>query len=110
MTKTMKVGDIHKWDYQSDVFRGEYRLVEDLGNGRWVIEHLEPSDEILEEIMQDYLYGLNPMLSYHDAFGPERRIQTRQEALDEEVMRRIDRAGERSEVRFVSAARYAEAF
>ncbi len=106
----MKVGDIHRSDFQSDVFQGEYRLVENKGKGVWVIEYLEPSDEILDAIMQDYLHGEYPMLGYHDAFGPERRRQTRQEACDEEIMRRIDRAGTRSEVRFVSSARYAAAF
>jgi len=44
----MKVGDVITWDYQSDVFQGQYRLVEDLGRGTWRAEHLEPNDELIE--------------------------------------------------------------
>jgi hypothetical protein len=101
----MKVGDIHKWDYQADVFQGEYRLVEDLGKGSWIIEDLEPSDELIDEAYTSY-FSPGAYLGYHDPFGPERRVATPQEAFDEEILHRIDRAGQRREIQFVSSARY----
>jgi hypothetical protein len=108
-----KVGDVHRWDYQADVFRGEYRLVENLGRDEWLAEYLEPSDELIEEATAYYLTA-DPSswcaVGYHDPFGPERRLRTPQEALDAEILDRIERAGQTLRIRFVSAARYAEAF
>jgi hypothetical protein len=101
----MKVGDIHKWDYQADVFRGEYRLIEDLGKGSWIIEYVEPSDELIDEAYA-YYFGPGAYLGYHDPFGPERREATPQEAFDEEIINRIDRAGQRMTIQFVSSDRY----
>lgn len=86
---TRKPGDIHTWDYQADVFGGQYRLVADLGKGVWEIEHLEPSDETLDAIQR---------LATDDA-DRERTISDR-----------IADTGTHTTIRFVSAARYAEAF
>lgn len=105
-----KVGDVFRWDFQSDVFRGEYRLVESQGRNVWLAEYLEPSDELIAEATEFYLRSANPYLGYHDPFGPERREATRQEALDEEILDRIERAGQTFRVELVSAARWAEAF
>ena len=44
-------GDIRTWDYQADCFGGQYRLVEDLGAGTWLCEHLPPSDETVDAIV-----------------------------------------------------------
>ena len=105
-----KVGDTAKWDNQSDVFQGEYRYVEHLGGNRWMIEYLEPSDELIEEIEEYYLRSPQPYLGWFDPFGPGRREATRQEALDEEVMERIERAGRRTEIRIVSREPWAAMF
>ena len=105
-----KIGDVLKFDFQADVFRGEYRLIEDLGKGLFIAEHVEPSDELIAEATKYYLESESPYLGYHDPFGPERREATRQEALDEEILKRIDYAGETFRVELVSAARYAEMF
>lgn len=100
---------IRTWDLQSDFFRGQYRLIEDLGGGEWLAEHLEPSDELIAEA-EAYYFGPDPYLGYFDPFGPERRTATPQEALDEEILRRIDDAGETFKIKFVSSAAYAEYF
>lgn len=106
----MKVGDVITWDYQSDVFQGQYRLVEDLGRGTWRAEHLEPNDELIESARAYYLESEHPDLDWIDPFGPERRRATRQESFDMEILGRIKNAGHVFEVQFVSAERYAAAF
>lgn len=47
------VGDVRRFDYQSDVFEREFRLVEDLGNGLWKVELLPIRDETLDAMMTD---------------------------------------------------------
>lgn len=105
----MQIGDVYKWDYQSDIFQGEYRIVENLGGGRWIIEDVEPSDELIDEVIH-YYQQPGAYLGWHDPFGPERRKATVQEAIDEEILTRIDRTGTRREVKFISAAQYASMF
>lgn len=86
-----KVGDIRSFDYQSDIYRGQYRLVRDIGDGVWLAEHLEPTDEMIDAIMND-----EAMARYRD---PE-----------SEVLDRIDQAGTRFRVRLVSASTFASYF
>lgn len=105
-----RVGEIHYFDNQSDVFKGQYRIVEHLGGRNYLAEYMEPSDELIAEATDFYLNSPNPYLGYHDPFGPERREATRQEALDEEILERIDRAGQTFRIQFVSQAEWAEAF
>lgn len=105
----MKVGDVLKHDFQSDVFEGEYRLEEDLGGGSWLCANVEPSAELIEAA-RVYYFGERPYLGYHDPFGPERREATPQEAWDHEILERIDRAGETFTIKFVSRAKWAEMF
>lgn len=107
--KNVNVGDIFTSDYQSDIYEGQYRLVEDQGNGNWVAEYVEPNDELIERVRVD-MFSEHAYLGYHDPFGPERRIATPQEAFDKEICDRIDRAGRRFELRFVSSATYAAMF
>jgi hypothetical protein len=106
----MKVGDVLTWDYQSDVFKGQYRLVENLGRGVWRAENLEPSDELIEAARAYYLDSENPYLDWIDPFGPERRRATRQESFDAEILVRIENAGHTFEIQFVSAERFNAAF
>jgi hypothetical protein len=106
----MKIGDVLTFDFQSDDFEGEYRLVEHAGGRRWVAEYVEPSDELIDRATAHYLHAAHPYLGYVDPFGPGRREATRQEALDAEILERIERTGRRFQIEFVSAARYAEAF
>lgn len=109
-TEMPKVGDVRRWDFQSDPFQGEYRLVTRLTGRRWVAEYAEPSDELIAEIQKFYLESEHPYLGYHDPFGPERREATRQEAFDQEVLERIERAGAQFELEIVSAAEFARHF
>jgi hypothetical protein len=105
----MKIGDIMTWDYQSDIYGGQYRLIEDLGGGRFVAEYLEPSDEVIDRIINDFMDG-HGYLDYIDPFGPNRRRVTAQESLDMEIMQRIERAGQTFKIQIVSAATYHAAF
>lgn len=107
-----QVGDTMKFDFQSDVFEGEYRLVEDLGNGQFVAEYLEPSDELIDAVLDYYLN--TPVericLGWVDPFGPGRRPATPQETADQEIMKRIDDAGRRFKIEIVSTQRWNEMF
>jgi len=110
MTTTPAVGDILHFDFQSDDFRGQYRLIRDLGRGRFLAEYVEPSDELIDAVVNYYLNSPNPYLDFVDPFGPGRRRATRQEAADAEILRRIEYAGDTFTIEFVSAQRYAAAF
>lgn len=33
-----KAGDILRWSFQADIYRGQYRLIKHLGGGKWEIE------------------------------------------------------------------------
>jgi hypothetical protein len=104
-------GSVHSFDFQADVFRGQYRVVSfDDRTGVYTAEYVEPSDGLIEEARAYYLGSAEPYLSWHDPFGPERRRATRQESFDQEIIDRIDRAGQTFQVRFVSAESYAAAF
>lgn len=87
--RILKPGDILQWDIQADVWCGEYKLVKDLGNNRWEIEILPPSDELLDTILAD----TNPYC------GGER-----------EALRRIEDSGRRMTIRLVSSEEYARYF
>lgn len=106
----MKVGDVQKYDFQSDMFGGEYRLVEKLPRGIWKCEILAPSDEVIEAIRAFYMDSANPSLGYHDPFGPERRRATRQESMDQEIALRVEQAGDIREMRFVSRSEWSKHF
>jgi hypothetical protein len=108
---TVKVGQIVTYDYQSDPFGGQYVIVAKVEGKRnvWLVENLEPTDAILDEI--DRTYRLPGMyLGIFDPFGPARRDNTVEEAIEAEVNDRIERTGHRSEVTFVSQAQFNRAF
>jgi hypothetical protein len=109
----VKVGDILTWDYDSDVYQGQYRLIMDLGRNTFEAEHLEPSDELIDRVAQ-YVFNADPesfcAMGYHDPYGPERRLRTPQEALDAEILDRIERAGTTFKVEIVSRERFASHF
>lgn len=82
----MNVGDERRMDFQSDVFRSWYRLVENLGGGVWRCERMPITDEMLDEMIAD------PYMS------------------DDEIARQIDAVGTTFETRFVSSERWAAMF
>lgn len=110
------VGDIRKWDFQSDVFEGEYRIVESLEGNRYRIERLEPSDELIERATAYYLESAHPYCGYAEPYNMDGsyssnwRKATRQEALDAEIMKRIDLAGTTLEIEITSNDRFASLF
>lgn len=104
------VGDIRKWSFEADVFEGEYRIIEVLGSDRYRIERLEPSDELIERATHYYLESSRPYCGYVDPFGPNRREATRQEALDKEIMNRIELAGTTLDVRIMHGDVWESAF
>jgi hypothetical protein len=111
----VRAGEIRKFDFQSDVFEGEYKLVEKLEGNIWLIENLPPSDEMIARIEEVYRGG-HMYLGYHDPFGPERRKREFanpddvQAAIDEEINERRERAGEQTRMRFVSREKWNEMF
>jgi len=58
-TKTPQVGDVRTWDFQSDTFRGQYRLISHDGGDLWTAERLAPTDEICEAILA-YACSVDP--------------------------------------------------
>ena len=106
---TRRAGDVVEYDFQADVFRGRFRLVERVGRNRWLVEDLEPDEAETNRIL-DYYTSADAYLGYHDPFGPERRQATPDEAFEREIAERRERAGRRHEIEFISAARYAEYF
>lgn len=94
MTKQRKPGDIHTFDYQADIFGGRYRLIKSLGGGKWLAEHMEPTDEELDAILAT---------AGQSSWDTPERVEA-------EALRRIEDAGTTFTIHFVSAARYAEAF
>jgi hypothetical protein len=106
---TMHVGQILRHNFQADVYQGEYMLVEDLGGGKWVVENLPPSEELIEAVYA-YVSTSPHHLGYFDPFGPGRREMTRDEAWVAEIEDRMASAGRRSTVQFVSRAAYAAHF
>jgi hypothetical protein len=80
-------GEVRRFDFQSDIYRRRYRLVEDLGGGRWLVEILEIEDAVLAVMEDDAQSG-----TYYP---------TQQDILDE-----IDETGTTREVRFVSNAQW----
>lgn len=107
--KAPEVGDVFEFDFQSDMFCGSYRLVESLGGNRWIAEHVEPSDELIE-LIEAYYFKPGVYLDIYDPYGPNRREKTPQEAFDDEVLQRIERAGERFNLTFVQMPVWAEMF
>lgn len=90
----LEVGTVHAWDYQSDVFEGEYEIVAfHAETGEYTARHLEPSDELIAKATEHYLTSEGVYLDYVDPFGPGRRLATRQEALDMDILERIEKAG-----------------
>lgn len=96
----MQVGDIRQWDFQADVFEGEYRLVEDLGGGRWIIEALAPSDALIDRVLA--------IAAGQEASGAS--WMSSMAEVEREIAERQARAGEQMTVQFISSAQYAEAF
>lgn len=109
MATTIKPGDIGTWDFQADMFQGQYRFVEQTGRNEWIIEQLPPSEELIERAFQHYS-SPGAYLGIHDPWGPERRDNTPEEAWVEEITNREERAGEQMKIRIVSRATYDAAF
>jgi len=120
MTRT--TGTILTHDYQADPFGGRYQLVEQTGPDTWLVEDLAPDSDEEDRILAHYEtaeaegYGTCPIWdkTWAECTGDERpKIvghKSHSDELAEELARRTERAGQRYTIRFVSAARYAEAF
>lgn len=118
----MQIGDVREFDFQADVFRGRYRLVENVGGNAWVVEFLAPDDAELDRIVEHYAnaeargYLTAPVWNktWAECVGAERpvvvRHKTHAEEMGEELDRRYEMAGQRTTMRFVSADQYAAAF
>jgi hypothetical protein len=72
------IGTVHTYNFQSDMYGGRYRVIGMIARNELVVEDLEPSDEEIDKIMADPWGG------------------------EDEVLRRIDRAGTQSRMRLVS--------
>ena len=84
MRTQRQVGDVLTFDFQGDIYRGQYRLLEHLGKQVWRAEHLPVTDEQLAE-MEKY-------------------------ETEEYILSRVDEAGKTFEVRLVSREEYSKYF
>jgi hypothetical protein len=104
-------GTVLTHDFQSDDFEGEYEVIGfDEATGMYTGRHMEPSGKLIAAAEQHYLHSESPYLDYVDPFGPGRRVETRQEAFDREIMGRIEKAGTEFTFQFVSQERWAAMF
>lgn len=126
MTARMRAGDVHRHDAQADIWRGRYKLIERVpGKPRtWIVEALPDDDEIIGAIV-DFWAGQEADGGWTapiwdrtwadcDTDAGERPqvigAMTHEDMLFEELARRAERYGERTQVTFISAAAYAEYF
>ena len=105
-TKTSAhVGQVRRFDYQSDIFRAEYRLVEHLGGNRWLAEYLPPSDEAIEEILEGAILEHDKGYEY-GYFGRGDKL----ELAEREIARRQADAGSTFTISIVSRDAWAAMF
>lgn len=94
-------GSVHRHDGQADIYGGRYKVVGfDAVTGTYTAEVLPPDDQTIESIIADVISG-----AYYAAPGEDKA-----EAAEAEIQRRTARAGETFQIKFVSAATYAEMF
>lgn len=119
-----EVGEVTRWDSQSDSWMQQYRYVEDLGENRWVIETLPPDDEVLERIFDHYVlaeregFGTMPIWdktwSECDKDAGEHPAiighTTHAQELEREIRRAEERAGVRMEIQIVSSEQWHQHF
>lgn len=105
----MNAGDIRTRNFQSDCHGGQYRLVEDLGDGRWIVEDLAPSDDVIESVITFALQDVERFHANPRGFGHMTEDDILRMA-DEDIARRVEAAGERREMRFVSTDEWARHF
>jgi len=120
----MKAGDVYRSDFQSDMYGGQFKLIERV-NGEpntWVIEYL-PADEETEQAILDHWASVEARggqttpiwdKTWAECSEGERpqRIgwTTYEQELERDLARYAERAGSRTKTTFVSAKRYAEYF
>jgi hypothetical protein len=122
----MRAGDIRRSDSQADPWQGRYKLIRRV-HGKpktWITETLPDDDEIIDAIV-DYWAGqeaagatTSPIWDKtwlecdQDAGEHPQRIgwKTYEDMLFEELANRARWYGEQTEVRFLTAAEYAEYF
>ena len=110
----MKVGETHRWNNESDPFGGQYRVVQNLGGGKWEIEHL-PADDQTTGAIFDYWASVEARggmtapiwdKTWAECTGDERpqRIGhlTYEQELERDLARYAERAGQRMTIKVVS--------
>lgn len=99
--QTEPTGSVHRFDGQADLYGGQYEIIAfDDKTGVYTAAHLPPDDTTLDAIIADVLSG-----AYYSAPGEDKA-----ERAEEEIQRRTADAGRKFNIRFVSAAAYAEYF
>jgi hypothetical protein len=122
----MKAGDIKRWDFQSDIYGGRYRLIEKVAGkpGTWVIERLGPDEQTIDAIVAHYLnveangWMTTPIWDKTwaecDQAAGERPQQTGWTTPEQDMMDELARyeaqAGERTTIKFVSHQEWARHF
>lgn len=123
---TVKAGEIRRHDFQADIWRGRYQVIEKVAGERnaWVCETIPDDDEIIDAIIDFWAdqeakgTQTSPIWSKtwaecDESKGerPERiGWKTHEQMLTEELEHRAYFYGHRSKVTFVSSSRYAEYF
>lgn len=100
MTSNHQPGDIHQWDFQNDMFRGSYRLIEEIEPNVWEVERLAPTDAETDAILE--------LAANHEAKGFSWMSDIDQ--LMQEIDNRIADAGSRTQIRMISRAQFSSEF
>jgi hypothetical protein len=115
-----RAGMIFTLDNQADAWQGQYKLIRCIAPNTWETEYLPDPPETTARILDYWATAEHPYLSpiwdkewaeCAEGEHPQRiGEKTRGQMAAEELAQRAARAGTRSTVKFISAARYAEYF
>lgn len=118
----MRVGETHRWDSQADIFGGQYKVIQNLGRGRWLIERL-PADEQTQQAILDFWASVEARggmttpvwdktwAECGEGEYPQKTGWTSyEEELERELARYAELAGTTMELQVVSRERYARHF
>jgi hypothetical protein len=122
----MKAGDVYRSDFQSDMYGGQYKLVEKVPGepNTWIIEYLPADEQTEQAILDHWAYAeahdqqTTPIWDKTWAEGDESKGEHPQITgwrsyewmLERDLASYAERAGTHSKVTFISSKQYSEYF
>jgi hypothetical protein len=125
-TKQRRAGNIYRWDFQADVYGGQYKLIERVPGkaSTWMVERMPADDQTVSAIVDFYAGeeargGMTTPVwdktwAECDEAAGERPQRIGWTSYEDDMMAELARyeelAGTRMQLTFVSSRRYAEYF